>query len=88
VGRGVVIEIQNRPAMTRAAGEHPIADGISELQITGILSEPGLAVSGDTVRLAARGLRAVLEGASVEKDGRRWVIRLHAPDVLADASPG
>ena len=60
-------------ALTTAAGEHPLFNGVRRVEIAG-LSEPAVTRDGSGVRLAAAGFEAAFAAAEVTTADR--VIRL------------
>lgn len=70
------VEVMDHAALTTAAGEHPLFQGVSRLLVTGLPGPPEIAREGDVVRLEAPALEAEVRGASVERSGRRIVVRL------------
>jgi len=64
------LEVLGREALTQAAGEHPLFNGIREIQVTGLPAEPKVTQEGDFVVIAAEGVTARLKGAKVEKGER------------------
>ena len=61
------LEVLGREALTQAAGEHPLFNGVREIQITGLPDEPKVTQEGDFVVIATEGVTAKLKGAKVEK---------------------
>ena len=64
------LEVLGREALTQAAGEHPLFNGIREIQVTGLPAEPKVTQEGEFVVIAAEGVTARLKGAKVEKGER------------------
>jgi hypothetical protein len=64
------LEVLGREALTQAAGEHPLFNGVRDLQVTGLPVEPKVTQEGDFVVIAAEGITARLKGAKVEKGER------------------
>lgn len=70
VGEGGSAEVLDRRALTLAAGGHPLFDGVRRLSIAGLRSEPTLRTAGDSTRIEAEGVRVVVSGASVSREGQ------------------
>ena len=68
------IEVLDRPALTEAAGDHPLAEGVSRLTVTG-LGEPVVREAGGKVTVEAAGVKGEL-AATVVREGRRVELRL------------
>ena len=56
------IEIMNRPALTEAAGAHPLFNGVRRIVLTGFATKPEVTDG----KLAAEGVSAILKGARIE----------------------
>jgi hypothetical protein len=63
-------------ALTRAAGRHPIGDGVRALTIVGVRGTPRVDRSAGKLTLEAEGVRIVLEGADVRTEGETFRIGL------------
>jgi hypothetical protein len=61
------VEVLDREALTRAAGEHPLFNGVAGLQVTGLPEEPKTRQDGDFLVIETSGVTARLKGAKVEK---------------------
>jgi hypothetical protein len=69
------LKILDAQALTKAAGEHPLFNGVKDLRMTGLAAEPKVRQEGDFTIIEAAGLTARLKGAKVEKgDGTLKVI--------------
>jgi hypothetical protein len=77
---GESVEVLGREALSRAAGEHPLFEGVSSLLITGLRNPFQVETRGDTVHVRGDGVTAILLAAEVEQDGPRTVARLRAPE--------
>jgi hypothetical protein len=77
---GESIEVLARQALTRAAGEHPLFEGVSGLLVTGLRNPLEVEAQGDTVHIRGDGVTATLVAADIERDGPRTVARLRAPE--------
>jgi hypothetical protein len=71
------LEVLDREALTQAVGEHPLFDGVRDLQVTGLPAEPKVTQEGEFVVIAAEGITAKLKGAKVEKGER--VLKVMVP---------
>jgi hypothetical protein len=77
LGNGAaMVEVLGRAALTRATGDHPLFNGVRSLTITGLASEPTATSADGTLALAADGVSAELQGASIERAGRTVTVRL------------
>ncbi|HEX4497713.1 MAG TPA: hypothetical protein VIE43_18715 [Thermoanaerobaculia bacterium] len=69
------LKVLDAQALTEAAGEHPLFNGVKDLRMTGLAAEPKVRQDGDFTVIEAAGLTAKLKGAKVEKgDGSLKVI--------------
>jgi hypothetical protein len=69
------LKVLDAQALTEAAGEHPLFNGVKDLRMTGLAAEPKVRQEGDFTVIEAAGLTARLKGAKVEKgDGALKVI--------------
>lgn len=68
----------DRGALTRPAGEHPLFQGIREVLVTGLRSEPRVQVDGSAVRIEGEGLSARFARATLEREGRTLRVRLES----------
>jgi hypothetical protein len=68
------LEVLGRPALTEAAGEHPLFQGVRRLLVTGI-AEPSITEHGDSLVIRAEGVSAAIRG-SVDLTGTKAVVRL------------
>ncbi len=73
---GSSIEILDRAAITKAAGAHPLFNGVLAVIVTGLPDEPRLSEREDVLIVAADGVRAELRNASVDRSGTAITIRL------------
>jgi hypothetical protein len=73
---GGSIEVIGRSALTRAAGPHPLFNGVRTITVTGVEHEPVLAVAGDVVELRAEGVSGRFEQGAVTREGTTITIRL------------
>lgn len=72
------VEVMDHAALTTAAGEHPLFQGVARLVVTGLSGPPEIVREGDVVRLRAPVLEAEVRGGSVERSGREIVVRLQS----------
>ncbi len=56
-------------ALTRAAGRHPVADGVRALTIVGVRGAPRVDRSDGRLTIEAEGVRIALQGADVRTAG-------------------
>ena len=70
------VELHGQAGLTTAMGAHPLFNGVKQLLITGLASEPTVEIDGDSVNLATDTLQIHLKGASVSRSDRTVVIRL------------
>jgi hypothetical protein len=72
------VEILGRPALTEAAGHHPLFNGIRSVTLTGIGDEPLVSIEDDLLTLSADGLRVEARGATVERGAGILLLRFPA----------
>lgn len=72
------VEVLGHPAMSEAAGAHPLFEGVRRLTIAGLAREPTAEVRGDRLHLEAAGISLDLRGARLDRDpaGRRLLVVL------------
>jgi hypothetical protein len=70
------IEVLGRAALTQAAGEHPLFNGVRTLTLTGLTSEPVITEANGIVTVKADGVTAQLRGATVARTAQTVTIRL------------
>lgn len=68
---GSSIEVLNRPALSRSAGDHPLFSGVRELVIAGLPEDP---LAEGAIR--ANGLTISLKPVSVSREGRTVTVTL------------
>jgi hypothetical protein len=73
------VEVLDHSALTEAAGEHPLFNGVRRVTVTGLASEPRVAEDDGVVTVAADGISVELRGASVERAGQTVTVRLETP---------
>jgi hypothetical protein len=71
------IEILGRPSLTRAAGAHPLFNGVRTLTVTGLKAPPSVASANGALTLSGDGLTATFRGATVDTAGQ--VIQVQVP---------
>lgn len=77
LGNGAgTIEVLGHEAVTRAAGAHPLFNGIRALEVTGIADPPRLDNENGSVRITSGAITATLRGASSDLNGSHITIRL------------
>ncbi len=70
------IEVLGRSALTEAAGEHPLFNGVHMLTLTGFTSEPVITEANGVAKIEADGVSARLRGAKVERSEKTMTIRI------------
>ncbi len=70
------LEVLDRTALTEAAGDHPLFNGVREISVGGIAGEPAIEEADGTVIVDLDGFQAEFQGASVERLDRTIVVRL------------
>ena len=78
-GPAGMVEVMGRAALTRAAGTHPIFEGVRSLTVAGLPGEPAVTEAEGRVTIVAEGVRASLVGATVERQERTRTLRVRAP---------
>jgi len=73
-GAAGTVEVTDLPSMSVGFGEHPLADGVREVVVTGLDAAPEIVEEGGRVTVRAPGVTVELTGAVVEVDER--VIRI------------
>jgi len=72
---GASIEVLGRAALTRAAGTHPLFEGVRTLTLTGFAREPAVQAVEGRVTLEAEGVRGEFARAELDRqDGARTVL--------------
>lgn len=71
-----VVEVLGRAALTEAAGDHPLFNGVRKLIVTGLAGEPATHEAQGVVTIEAEGIHAELRGATVERAGQVVTVRL------------
>lgn len=74
------LEILDAEALTEAAGSHPLFEGVARVLLTGMAEEPGEETRGDTLIVESPGFTGRFLGASLRREGRRWIIGWEAPE--------
>jgi hypothetical protein len=70
------LEVLDRAALTKAAGAHPLFDGVKELTITGLKQRPEITMTDGAVRVSSEGVRAEFHHALVRTEGQKVSIDL------------
>jgi len=78
-GPAGTVEVMGRAVLTRAAGAHPLFEGVRSLVIAGLPSQPAVQAAEGRVALQAEGVRASIARAVVERDDRSRTLRVRAP---------
>jgi hypothetical protein len=78
-GPAGTVEVMGRGVLTRAAGTHPIFEGVRSLVVTGLPTEPSVQSAEGRVTVQADGVRANLARAVVERDEPARTLTLRAP---------
>ena len=73
--------------LTRAAGRHPLADGVRTLTLVG-LKKPRVESGRDGVTVESEGVRITLKGATLERDADAILITLGAVPSAATSPAG
>jgi hypothetical protein len=77
LGNGAgTIEVLGHAALSEAAGEHPLFNGLHRLTIAGLADEPSVAQADDVVTVQNGALRAELRAATVQRSGQTITVRL------------
>jgi hypothetical protein len=71
------VEAFGRSALTEAAGQHPLFQGVRTVRISGIASEPPLIQTGDIIRIESDGIKLEVRGARVERSNRTLVLHMN-----------
>lgn len=74
-GEAGQLEVLDQWALTRAAGEHPLFNGVREVVIAGLAERPSLTSRGDTLLVRAPGVEGMLVGLVAGVEGRRITLR-------------
>lgn len=72
------LEVLGRAALTKAAGAHPLFNGIREVAFTGFADPPVVRQSHDTVTIDAPGFAAQFRGVQLERADSTLTLRLGA----------
>ncbi len=70
------IEVIGRASLTVAAGDHPLFQGVSRVEITGLAEAPAVTVQGGRVLLRAPGVTADFRGAGIGHSGDTLTVTL------------
>lgn len=70
------MEVLERPALTAAAGTHPLFDGVREVVVRGFGAEPAARAADGTLVIDAPGFAARFRTAVVEREEARITVRL------------
>ncbi len=70
------LEVLGRPALSVAAGAHPLFNGVREVTITGLTAEPVVDTTTGAVRIETEGLRMAFRGAVLARGEGRLEVRL------------
>lgn len=70
------VEVIDRAALSEAAGEHPLFNGVRRLTVTGFAGEPVATEAEGVLVVKADGISAELRGATLERIGQTLTIRL------------
>ena len=72
---GLAIEVLNRTALTVPAGEHPLFNGIRQLLVSGLPTEPTVEERPGNVVVTADGVRLEGRVRAVERTGQTILLR-------------
>jgi hypothetical protein len=70
--------------LTRAAGRHPLADGIRTLTVVGVKGRPRVDRRDGRLTIEAEGVRVTLQGAEVSTEGETLGISVPSPTHRSD----
>jgi hypothetical protein len=71
------VEVIGRPALSEAAGAHPLFNGVRTLTVTGLDSAPRVTVADSGLSISADGISGRFRGGRVDTAG--MVMTLHLP---------
>jgi hypothetical protein len=75
-GEGAAIEVMGRASLTRAAGTHPLFNGVRTLTVTGIDREPVVSERDGALAFQAEGISGTFRNAVVDRVERVITVRL------------
>ncbi|MBA3891510.1 MAG: hypothetical protein H0X64_13365 [Gemmatimonadaceae bacterium] len=75
-GSGATLEVLGHAALTRAAGAHPLFNGVREVVITGLKFDPVPARTDSSLVVTHEGLRGEFVGGTVERNGDVVTVRV------------
>lgn len=70
------VEVLDHASLTVPAGRHPLFEGVRELVVTGLASEPEVRTTADSLAVRAPGVRLAMRGARLERGVKSLRIRL------------
>jgi hypothetical protein len=70
------VEVLDHASLTVPAGRHPLFEGVRELVVTGLASEPEVRATADSLAVRAPGVRLAMRGARLERGVRSLYVRL------------
>lgn len=73
---GAEFEMLDRRALSVAAGDHPLFNGVRGLVLTGFQEAPEVEIDGEAVRVQGDGMSLLATRADVEYDGAVLIVRL------------
>jgi hypothetical protein len=75
------LEVLNRRALTEAAGEHPLFNGVRRLTVTGLPTEPTVNVPGEGHKIVvkAEGIQGEVQNALMDQSKKTMTITLGRP---------
>ena len=77
LGNGAgTVEVLGHESVTRAAGEHPLFNGLRSLEVTGLPAEPRIRIDNGVLTLTSNVMSATLRGATAERRGNHITIQL------------
>ena len=71
------VEVIGRPALSEAAGKHPLFSGVRTLTVTGLDAAPRVSLADSSLSISADGISGMFRGATVDTAG--MVMTLHLP---------
>jgi hypothetical protein len=73
------IEVLDQPSLTLAAGSHPLFNGVRQITITGLKSQPTLQQNGNAIQVTAAGVQADFRHAAAQTKMRTVKIEVGQP---------
>jgi hypothetical protein len=70
------VEALGHPALTEAAGEHPLYTGVRAVTVAGLPEQPVVRIGDDAIEVTAAGVTATFREARVETQPRGVIINV------------